>query len=166
MLSFCLGRITCFKTASVIILLAKIAKQEITSCPSGRYTRGLQCQIIFVKQHQALYSYATSRKPFSKRFFRSYWIVLLFCGWFWVVPCFSNNDIQKCENKENIWPTKMPLYMRLYGPTHFWFTGNSGEGERENRWLPRWLQLPDLWTSTSQDKWYAYFNLETQRNAY
>ena len=35
-------------------LSGPIAKQEITSCPQERYTRGLRCQIKFVMQCQAL----------------------------------------------------------------------------------------------------------------
>ena len=105
-------------------IAGEIAKQEITSCPPGRYTRGLHCQTICQATSS---SHATSRKPFSKRFFRSYWTVLVFCGWFWVVllvvvggfgwfwmvldgfgwfwvvPCFSNYD---CFSP---WPTPFPV---------------------------------------------------------
>ena len=35
-------------------LSGAIAKQEMTSSPRERYTRGLHCHIVFVMQYQAL----------------------------------------------------------------------------------------------------------------
>ena len=63
----------------------EIAKQEITSCSPGRYTRGLHCQIIFVMQHQALNCHATSRKPFFQVVLNRIgilWVVVRGFGWF------------------------------------------------------------------------------------
>ena len=79
-------------------LSGTIAKQEMTSCPRERYTRGLHCHIIFVMQHQALYitSRIITQHCKHKRFFQValnrigiLWEVLdrfgWFCCWFWVV---------------------------------------------------------------------------------
>ena len=60
-------------------LSGAIAKQEMSSCPRERYTRGLHCHIVFVMQYQALQHHATSRNTVNKTFF------FRFCGKFWVV---------------------------------------------------------------------------------
>ena len=85
-----------------------IAKQEITSRPQGRYTRGLHCYRISPMQYQALYSHPTSRNVDTTFFlvfrvvlagFGWFWLVLAGFGWFWLVPCFSNHAPCVCPSE-------------------------------------------------------------------
>ena len=68
-------------------LSGAIAKQEMTSCPRERYTRGLHCHIVSssIKHYNITQHHATP----NKTFFQVLWEVLgrfgWFCWWFWVV---------------------------------------------------------------------------------
>ena len=71
-------------------IAGEIAKQEITSCPPGRYTRGLHCQTIFVKQHQVVTQHHANRfqNVLSGRIEPYWYFVGGFvdgCRWFWMV---------------------------------------------------------------------------------
>ena len=91
--------LTHLKDCIIDNLSGAIAKQEMTSCPRERYTRGLHCHIIFVMQYQAPKHHANCKQNvFSGRIeshwyfvgsFGSFWLVLLVVSggfrWFWLV---------------------------------------------------------------------------------
>ena len=77
-----------FKTASVITYLAKSPNKK--SCPPGRYTRGLHCQIIFVMQNQALYGHAS-------RIQNVFLVVLNRIGILWVVDVVLGGFVGSCR---------------------------------------------------------------------
>ena len=63
-------------------LSGAIAKQEMTSCPRERYTRGLHCHIVSrsIKHYNIAQHHATPNKTFFSGFvgsFGSFWLVLL-----------------------------------------------------------------------------------------
>ena len=98
-------------------LSGAIGKQEMSSCPRERYTRGLHCHIVFVMQYQALQHHATSHNTVNKTFFSgfvgcfgSFWLVLLVVlggfSCFWLVTTNVLHKHSLCKWKLRWWKSK------------------------------------------------------------
>ena len=99
-------------------LSGAIAKQEMTSCPRERYTRGLHCHIVF--NCHAVSSTITTRNitqhrkqnVFSSflRSFGSFWLVLLVVlggfSCFWLVTTNVLHKHSLCKWKLRRWKSK------------------------------------------------------------
>ena len=98
-------------------LSGAIAKQEMTSCPRERHTRGLHCHIVFACsiKHYNITQHC-KQNVFSSFVgsFGSFWLLLAAFSWFWLVTTNVLHKRSLCKLKLRRWKSKCAYTFLFY----------------------------------------------------